>query len=272
MNPLKYIFAPYRNEAGDEGGDTGGNDGGEGGDQGGVMQQSGAWGWNSDTPGEGDRPEYLAEKYKTVEDQAKAYPELASKMGKYGNNFGAPEGDYELNLPEGVEGEFDTESPLLSAIQKEAKDMGLSQQAFDRLLGTYIEHDLSMIESTEQLAERVASELGENGKQVISDTWQRLNQVLGPEDAKALDAVTGSAEAVKALNKLLQSEAVLPAEGGKELGQVTRDELRAMRFKKYPEGHPKEGREMYGDDPDHTAKVEGLYKELHPGEDRREVG
>ena len=49
------------------------------------------------TTEEAEKPEwFLSEKYKTVEDQAAAYPELAKKIGAM---TGAPE-EYEVSMPD----------------------------------------------------------------------------------------------------------------------------------------------------------------------------
>lgn len=259
-----------------EGGATGDQDKGDQGegegDDKGLMSQSTAWSWQEGLAGEGDRPDWLAPKFKTVEEQAKNYQELESKQGKYGAFFGSPEGDYELTLPEGIEGEFDKENPLLQAVTTQAKEMGLSQAAFNKLLHSYVEHDAGLVANEAAQLANVASELGENGEAYIQDTWTRLNQVLGPDEAKALDGVVVSAPAIKALNKLMQSEAVLPADGGDTPGQLSRDELSAMRYEKYPDGHAKAGKVKYMEDPEYRKKVDGLYAKLFPGRDEHFVG
>lgn len=278
MNIDRLLFGRYQNEAGEgEGAGSGAGEGeGEGsGGAAGVMQQAGGWGWNEDTPGEGERPEWLAGKFKTVEDQAKNYANLEQMQGKYGNYFGAPEADYALSVPEGIEGDFDADHPdypVLEAFMATAKEMGLSQAAFDKILHPYIEHNADMLMDSAARVARVAQDLGETGEQVISDTWARLNQAVGPEHAAALDGVVQSAEGIRALQALLKSEAVLPADGGETGGKMTRDELRALRFQKFPEGHPKAGREMYGADQAHTKKVDEAYNLMYPGEDRQQVG
>src|SRR5688572_4360911 len=51
------------------------------------------WFYSDGTPGKGAIPSWFKfDKYKSVEEQAKAYPHLESRMGKF---VGAPDGDYE---------------------------------------------------------------------------------------------------------------------------------------------------------------------------------
>ena len=63
-------------------------------------------------PEEGEKPEWLKDKYKSVEDQAKAYAELEKKFGGF---TGSPEGDYEMKVPEGISGEFDMDDPRIAS-------------------------------------------------------------------------------------------------------------------------------------------------------------
>ena len=47
--------------------------------------------------------------------------------------------------------------------------------------------------------------------------------------------------------------------------------LEALKFEKFPEGHPRAGQEKYAHDAEHRKKVDALYKKMYPGEDRHEV-
>ncbi len=271
----------YRHAAGDTGGDTGAGDtggdgatGAQGGDDdqgaggdGGVLSAAGEWFYADGIKGEGDRPEFLLPKYKTMADQAKGYADLQTKQGEFGTYFGAPEGDYELVKPEGLEGEFDSDDPLLKSFQETAKSIGLSQEAFNKVVHGYLNENADMIQDHNTRVANVASELGENGAQVISDTWQRLTQVLPEEQANALDAVATDANAIRGLQTLLQSEAILPNVDSGQVSSMSRDDLRALRGQVYPEGHVKAGKQMYGDDKAHTKKVDELYKQRFPGDD-----
>ena len=69
------------------------------------------WFLNEEVKGEGDVPEWFkADKYKSVAEQAKAYAGLESKLGAF---TGAPKDGYEVELPEGVDVELDSEDPML---------------------------------------------------------------------------------------------------------------------------------------------------------------
>lgn len=88
------------------------------------------------------RPDWMMDKYKTVEDQAKAYKELTSKVGKY---WGAPKDDYSL---EGIDGVKD-DDPLLSNLAPALKEMGLSQEGFKDLVKHFQAANVKMVEKFE---------------------------------------------------------------------------------------------------------------------------
>ena len=76
--------------------------------------------------GTGEKPEYLLSKYSSVADQAKAYPELASKFGSF---TGAPEQyDHEFL---GDDYEFTDE---FTEVSDALKDMGVNQDGYDKLI------------------------------------------------------------------------------------------------------------------------------------------
>lgn len=104
-----------------------------------VVEESG-WNWNSDLPGSGDAPDWLnTAKYNDVSEQAKAYKELESRFGGF---TGAPD-EYsaalpeDLVLPEGVEFEFDDQDPIFQAIAPVAKELNMSQEGLNKMLGAY---------------------------------------------------------------------------------------------------------------------------------------
>lgn len=84
--------------------------------------------------GTGKRPEYFKnDKYKSIADQAAAYPALEKRFGSF---VGAPpEGKYDVKLPEGAGVELAGDHPLLDSFQKWGAENQLSQKGFTELLG-----------------------------------------------------------------------------------------------------------------------------------------
>ncbi len=98
------------------------------------------WFYSDGVPGKGEPPAwYKADKYKTLEAQAMAYPELEKRMGAF---VGAPaEGKYEFKLPPGVTGELDETHPLLGKFKDWAAKSQLSQEGFNTVVGMLVEYE-----------------------------------------------------------------------------------------------------------------------------------
>lgn len=202
---------------------------------------------------QGERPEWLKEKYKSVEDQAKAYGELESKFGGF---TGAPDGDYELTLPEGVEGEFDLEDPRLSWFQETAKQAGMNQETFSSMLHGFIQSEIEG--QPNQEAELKA--LGDNAQARLKTLgeWGRAN--LSEEVFEKFRGVATTAEGVEALEAIISHtrEAKIPRENTAQPSGFTPEALRQMRYAKDDSGQLR-----INTDPDYRKKVDRAYKELY---------
>lgn len=121
-----------------------------------------------------EQPEwFLSDKYRSVEEQAKALPELQKKMGKY---WGPPkEGDYKLDDIEGVE----ENDPILENLKPALKEIGLSQEGFKELVSQYQKANIETMKSYE---EKLKKELTENDAATYNaiDKWMQSN--LTPEE------------------------------------------------------------------------------------------
>ncbi len=202
---------------------------------------------------EGERPEWLKEKYKSVEDQAKAYSELESKFGGF---TGAPEGEYELTLPEGIEGEFDLEDPRLSWFQETAKQAGMNQDTFSSMLHGFIQSEVEARPNPE--AEINA--LGDNAQARLKalGEWGRAN--LSEEVFEKFRGVATTAEGVEALEAIISHtrEAKIPRENTAQPSGLTPEALRQMRYAKDDNGQLR-----INTDPTYRKKVDQAYKELY---------
>jgi hypothetical protein len=254
--------------AGDQEGDKGAAGAGE----------DGKWLWGEDVPGTGTVPPWLkTEKFKTVAEQAKALPALEEKIGPAAELIGAPEGDYEVpKLPEGTEGEWDLDDAMFKAFNSTAKEMGLSQVAYDKIV-----QSMGMLLATEQTeAEAKVSDalaaLGTNSPERIAAVETYMQSIVDTEHWKALDTAVGNnVQAYLALEAVVakaSSDAQLSSLPGKRGLGFTREDLEKEQYKLYPEGHNLAGKSVYEHDKEHRAKVDGMWKELVPGEDIKEVG
>jgi hypothetical protein len=161
-----------------------------------------AWLLNEGVMGTGEKPTWFKnEKYKTVAEQAAAYPELEKRFGGF---KGAPKNEkgevtYAFTPPEGVE--FKQDHPMAQAFTKWAGENQLSQDGYNQLLGQLIQYEMAQQPDMSTIKGR----LGDNADNRISQAaaWVKAN--LGAEgfatfrsatSGKNADAVFKLAEAL----------------------------------------------------------------------------
>lgn len=251
---------------------------GAGSGQGAGAGAAAGWNWADGVAGQGDRPTWFkADKYQTVEKQAAAAVELERKLGPAAELIGPPQGDYVLPpVPQGVTGSFDPKDPLLAGFTAVAKEMGLSQKAYDRV----VQHMGSVLAQQTSDAERSVADaiakLGANVPQRITAVQTYVTKTLGAPAFEALDAAVGTnVAAFQALEQLVAKaagDAGLAQAGGTGGLGYTKADIEAERYKVFPEGHKLKGKLMYDHDTEHRKKVDGMWKNLFPGEDRQAIG
>ena len=155
------------------------------------------WAYAEGVNGEGDRPEWFKDKYKSVADQAQAYSELEKKFGGF---TGAPEEDYELTVPEGIEGEFDMEDPRIGWFTQVAKEANMSQDTFSNLLHGWVQHEVDGMQGSR---EAEISALGSNAQARLKDLgdWGAAN--LSPDEFEGFKMLASSAAGVQTLEALI---------------------------------------------------------------------
>lgn len=173
--------------------------------------------------GSGDVPEwYIADKYKSVSEQAKAYTELEKKFGGF---KGAPKDGYAN--PEGVE----EDDALLQELIGFASETNMSQEAFGQAweLLTAQEQAFNEVSHEHELAK-----LGDNAPQRLQNIEGFMKNNLDPETyEKARDLVT-SAESVELIEMLVNATAPskLPIDGGEMPTGITWADIEAEMYKK----------------------------------------
>ena len=120
-----------------------------------------------------DSPEwFMKDKYKSVDEQARAAYELQKKMGKY---WGNPKDNYSI---EGIEGVTEND-PLISGIGPALQEMGISQEGFKHLVGAYQESQKKMVDNFEAELKKALTE-DDAHTYLACDKW--MNENLSPED------------------------------------------------------------------------------------------
>lgn len=268
------------NAGGDDGGggSGGGGDGGDGsggGDGGGAKD----WFWSDGIQGQGDLPPWFkADKYKTVDAQARAAGDLETKLGPAAELIGAPEGgEYAVpSMPEGVAGELDADDPLLKAFTETAKGLNLSQKAYDAVVQAGAKAIAEQNAADEAKLSDALAALGDNIDSRIDHVQAVVTKHYGEDGFKALDeAVGNNPDAFRTLEKLVikaHGDAQLAGGAGQGGPAFTKADADAERYKTFPEGHQLAGKVMYDHDKDHRARVDKMYKDLFPGDDVQVVG
>lgn len=275
-----FLKFPYQEGEGEGdqgaggGGDQGSGDQGNGdqgtGDQGGsllptinkdesgnVVLKDGEWLVSDSVLGTGDKPEFMLDKFKTMGEQAKGYAELQQKFGAF---TGAPE-EYKLNVPEGLEGEFDMEHPMLKAGMEFAKANGMNQEGFDAMASMFINGevaDRTLAEEAEKL------ELGNNSEQRIATVNQFLQNNMEAEAYAEVRPLVNSAGSVKLLEAVINATAprVAPIDGGSNPEGFTKAKLNEMREIRVESG-PNQGKLKWHVDPEFRKEVNRYSENLH---------
>lgn len=235
-----------------------------------------AWFWGDEVPGTGDAPEWLkSDKYQTVADQAKAYPELEKKFGSF---VGAPE-EYEIpgadtfakdiDLPEGVDFNLNKDDPLLQAFVPVAKEMGINQEGFNRLVGLYIKQQAADYAADFENAAEQKALLGDSADERIAniDRWAKANM---DDDlyGKLAESLT-TAASVEAIEYLIGKtrNSSLPNPGDvtprPAVSKADYDEMMGQKNEK--------GELKFFVDPVHRKKCEELGKQVFGTAPQREV-
>lgn len=218
------------------------------------------WFYSDGSPGKGEPPEWFkANKYVTVEEQAKAYNALESRFGAF---TGAPkDGKYEpFKAPEGLGVELVGDHPLLTDFDKWAASKQLNAEGRNELLTMLAQYEAAQLPDLAAIKARV----GENADARISavDKWGRAN--LDPAGYATLRAATSgvNADAVfKVVEALISksTQVALPKPGADipPPPAPTQDLYMTEMNKK-----DATGRALYFTDPIHRARVDQISRDM----------
>lgn len=220
-----------------------------------------AWFLAEGVPGTGKPPEwYKSDKYKSVDEQAKAYPELEKRFGAF---KGAPkDGKYEApKLPENVEGEFLTDHPMFTEFTTWAAKNQLSQEAYNDVLGMLAQYEASQAPDMGEIKKAVGDNadariaaIAQWGKANLDDAgYQTLREATAGPNAAAVFKVL---EAVVAKTRQVQ----MPKPGqdlpAAQAGGI--EAIQAAQAKKNDQGQ-----RLYDIDPKYRAMVEKQWADYY---------
>jgi hypothetical protein len=199
---------------------------------------------------------FKSEKYKTVEDQAKAYAELEKHMGAFS---GAPDDDYAVPEVEGLDAGVMDNNPMIQWFKETAREANINQDTFDKLVDGFLRTEQQMISVNRQ---REFAALGDNAKSRLTDLadWGQGN--LTTEQWEVFKGVASSAIGVELLENIIGKtrEAKLARDpAATQAGEhTTAEELRQMRYAKTENGHLR-----MSVDPEYKKQVDQAYQEAY---------
>jgi len=177
-------------------------------------------------PEDGEKPEWLKDKYKSVEDQAKAYAELEKKFGGF---TGSPEGEYEIKAPEDLPGEFDMEDPRIEWFQNVAKETNMSQDTFDQMLHGFARMEVEANDPEAAKSIEIQA-LGKNANARLRDLgdWGKAN--LDSNQFEGFKGLATTAAGVEVLEALIAktSEGKMPTSNTVRSPGLTKEMLDDM--------------------------------------------
>lgn len=146
------------------------------------------WYIDDSTPGVGNRPSWLPDKFKTVADLAKSNAELEKRLGTVPDN-------YDFSKAKFVNPNYDA----FKELQSFAKDKRVSQEVMDKFIDSV---DKYINDEYKTDPQQLLKELGDNAKERIEvlDNWSKAN--LSKDGYEALNKNLGNAAAIKALEEL----------------------------------------------------------------------
>ena len=183
-------------------------------------EQSGEQKGEPEKQTDSSQPEWLkTDKYKTVEDQAKAYVDLEKKLGAF---KGAPD-EYDLKIEDHPEVELASDDPLLKPFLDRAKEMGVSQEYMSELLGTYV----NVLTANQPDSEKEMAELGTEAKPLITSLSRWASENLSEDEYQTLSGMMNTAKGIRLLKKfrdMASADSVAPpskkAESREKLSEV----------------------------------------------------
>ena len=148
---------------------------------------------NEGVGGDGEAPDWFkVDKYKSIEDQAKAYGELEKRFGDF---TGAPES---YDLPEGMEEIAD--DPLFQAVAEIGKESNMGNSTFNKLIEAY---QNTMAQQEESYQQQAMEALGENATERIQNVQGWINANLDKGMVDKIVPMATSAESIEVLEHLI---------------------------------------------------------------------
>jgi len=201
------------------------------------------WHIDENTPGVGDRPEWLPEKFKSTQAMAKSYGELEKKIG---SSPSAPDA-YDFGE---LKDKFDVDNEHMVELQDFYKENKISQEVFEKTMSSIAGYSNSF--DVDIAAEKAKLGEGADKRLETLDNWAKAN--FTESSFKALTANLGTAAAVIAMEevrtKMLGSTQTPPSgdDSTTTTPEYTREEIEQEIY---------DNREKYKTDAKYRAEMRG---------------
>lgn len=200
-------------------------------------------------------------------EQAKAYVELQKKFGSF---TGAPE-EYEYNVKDEWTEKgytFDAEDPIFDMAKEMAKELGMNQEGFDKLMDLEAMRTIAINEAEQQYFEQEMKALGDNAQARVENIskWAQAN--LTEDHYAAFEEMMNSAASIQVMESLIAKTRSAPVDVPDTISNpgISEEDLKAMQFAK-----DEFGNRLINVSPEHRAKYKAAQKLFYGEGDHHEV-
>ena len=195
-----------------------------------------------------ERPENVPEKFwdaekgeTRVDDVLKSYGELE---GRFGSFTGAPEEDYAVGLSDEMKEqgvELNADDPVLQEAMKLGKEMGLSQDGFNKFIEIQAMGELARQTAANEAMQADIASLGDNADRRINNLSQWASKNLPSDLMEGFKDMATSADSVKAMEQIVSMTRSAPVQvdNAAAAPAVSREEVQTMQFAKDEHGNRK---------------------------------
>lgn len=224
-----------------------------------MTTEEAPWYWGEGVPGQGDKPEWLSDKYKTVQDQARGYKELMkTHQEKMGGFVGAPEEGYQL--PEGAE----DGNPLIGMLSDIGSKYNMNQDMFNELIEQYdsvvAQYEEQSMAQKEERIKGELTKLGDNAQARLKNIADYASANFDQESAEELINMATTAKGVEILEGLIAGTKPSKVASPEKTAPAQKDAMEEMRSLQFATNE--QGQRLIDVDPHHRAKYRELVKKL----------
>jgi len=200
----------------------------------------------TETTTDDSRLDFVLDKYRTegrseqesLELQAKSYTELQSKFG----SFTGPPDEYTLGVSEemaehGIE--FESDDPMIEGFSQIAKDGGMNQEMFGKVLEHYAVVQLGKQQADVDYKASEMESLGDKAAQRINNIKDWASANMSEDMMEGLNDMTTSAASIQAVERLISmtSNNSITTNETRAAGAVSVEEVQAMQFEEDRHGN-----------------------------------